>query len=386
MSSKLSAGRLSRRPSRNVRSALSAAVKRGCKKGFAALLYHSGALSGFRWFARANRFRMSSGLRDPQRVPVSKFVILCYHRVGTQGIPLFSRLQPSVFESQMKYLRKHYRLVCLQQLCREMQAGDEVGPTVAITFDDGYRDLYTHAFPVLRKYEIPATIYLIGHCMETGQAPWYDRIFATFESMSCRFLELELEQPRVFDLSSPDARREAAWQIVCYLRAKPNHFRQSWCAGFEKRFQLPQRELRDRMLNWEQVRTMQGAGIHFAAHSMSHPVIARLTLSEFEEELLLSKYLLESGLQSPVLDFAYPFGKFEDVDHPAARQYLEAAGYRSAATTIEGTNGPGSDLFALRRLQIGDDGWLSLFALNVGRVFFEAPSPAAAGHELRALG
>jgi peptidoglycan/xylan/chitin deacetylase (PgdA/CDA1 family) len=383
--SKSSPRRLSRRSGPNVRAALSA-VKQGCRKGFAGLLYHSGALNGFRWIARANRFRMSSGLRGPRRAPVSKFVILCYHRVGTEGIPLFSRLQPSVFESQMKYLRKHYRLVCLRQLCREMQAGDVVGPTVAITFDDGYRDLYTHAFPVLRKYEIPATIYLIGHCMETGEAPWYDRIFATLESMSCRLLELELEQPRIFELSSPDACREAAWQIVCYLRTKPNRFRQAWCADFEKRFQLPQQKLRDRMLNWEQVRAMQSGGIHFAAHSMSHPVIARLAPAEFEEEFLLSKRLLESGLQSPVLDFAYPFGKFEDVHHPAARQYLEAAGYRSAATTIEGTNGPGSDLFALRRLQIGDDGCLSLFALNVGRVFFEAPSPASAGLLSRALG
>jgi peptidoglycan/xylan/chitin deacetylase (PgdA/CDA1 family) len=366
--SKSSARGRSGSSSAKMKAALSA-VKQGCRKGLAGFLYHSGALSGVRW--------LSSHMRDAHSSRKSKFVILCYHRVGTEGIPFFSRLRPSIFESQMEYLRKHYRVVSLRQLCRELQGGDVVSPTVAITFDDGYRDLYAHAFPALQKYEIPATIYLIGRCMETGEAPWYDRIFAALESTPGRSLELELDEPRVFELASPAARREAAWQIVCYLRIKSNQVRQAWCADFERRVQFPERELHGRMLNWDQVRLMQLNGIHFAAHTMSHPVISRLAPAEFEDELLRSKRLLEAGLQSPVHDFAYPFGKFEDVNHPAAKQYLETAGYRSAVTTIEGSNGTGSDLFSLRRLQIGDDGCLSFFALNVGRVFLKALPPAA---------
>jgi len=283
----------------------------------------------------------------------------------------------------MRYLRQQYRVVSLQQLCVDLREGHAVRPTLAITFDDGYRDLYTYAFPVLKQYEIPATIYLIGQCMETGEAPWYDRIFAVLETAPGPFLEVELDSTRVFQISSPEDRREAAWQIVCYLRMVPNRVRRRWCLDFESRFPSPQRELQDRMLNWNQVRLMKRSGIHFGAHTMSHPVVAQLAVAELEEELVHPKRLLEDKLEASVDDFAYPFGKFADVNHPAAGQYLETAGYRSAVTTIEGLNGAGSDLFSLRRLQIGDDGCLSLFAVNVDRMFLEGPPPAAAVVERR---
>jgi peptidoglycan/xylan/chitin deacetylase (PgdA/CDA1 family) len=353
----------------------SVSVKEKLRRGLATGLHATGALGLLRRFEGTRQIFSSPASRWPKirRFAGSKFGILCYHRVGTEGVPLFSWLDPRVFEMQMQYVRKHYRLISLGQMCREIANGDAVQPTLAITFDDGYRDLYTHAFPVLRKYEIPATIYLIGRCMETGESPWYDRIFVAFDHAPGSSLEVEMDVPRQFALTSVAARRKAAWEIVCFLRTISDAARRKWCIAFEARMKPPQDKLEQRMLDWDQVRSMQSSGIYFGAHTMTHPSVAHLETASLEVELSSSRTLLEAGLDAPTKDFAYPFGKMSDC-FSAGDGYLARCGYRSAVTTMEGINSGGANLFRLNRMQIGDDHSLSLFAFNLARMFFESAS------------
>jgi len=335
-------------------------------------LYYSGLLRIADRLAGSHNLNRRAGDTVPRlrRSNGSKFGILCYHRVGTGGIPLFSQLAPRTFEAQMRHIRKHFRVVPLGQLCREMHEGLPVKPTLAVTFDDGYRDLYTHAFPVLREYQIPATIYLIGECMETGEVPWYDRIFLALKVAVGSTLEQELDSPRRFNLVSPSARAAAAWEIVSYLKTVSNLQRLNWCDAFERRIPLPQQDLQGRMLDWQQVREMSRGGIFFGAHTMSHPVLSRLEGPTVEVELLSSKRLLEQGLGRSVEEFAYPFGKPEDWG-VHSQDLLKRCGYRSAVTTSYGLNTTGMSVFRLRRYQIGDENSLPGFAFNLSRMFLE---------------
>jgi len=208
-------------------------------------LYVTGLLRVIERFAGAHVLCLSNDSRLPQvrKFSGSRHVILCYHRVGVEGVPLFSRLAPSTFEAQMRYLKAHYRIISLPRLCDELREGDETGPALAITFDDGYRDLHKYAFPILQKYKIPATIYLIGEGVETSEAPWYDRIFAALDAAPGSWLDVELETPRRFPLSSATARASAAWEIVCYLRSIPNVARRRWSLDFETRAKLSREKL-----------------------------------------------------------------------------------------------------------------------------------------------
>jgi peptidoglycan/xylan/chitin deacetylase (PgdA/CDA1 family) len=343
-----------------------------CRRMVAQGLLHTGLMRAIERLAGSYDVHAEEGSALPRvrATAGSKFGILCYHRVGTQGVPLFSRLEPSAFAAQMRYVKKHYRVVPLGQLCDELQDGRRVPPTLAITFDDGYRDLYTHAFPVLQKYQIPATIYLIGRCMESGEVPWYDRIFLALKAAPGESLKVELGGAKEFRIGSPSGRVSAAWEMVSYLRRLPNTRRQEWCAAFERQFPLPVEELEGRMLDWNQVGTMHRAGISFGAHTMSHPVVSQLDPRALEEELVVSKKVLERGLGARVEDFAYPFGKPED-GSVAAEGILRRAAYRSAVTTIQGFNTTGSDRLRLRRLQIAEDTALANFAFNVSRLFLE---------------
>lgn len=355
------------------RGMIRSAAKVTLRKALAAGLYWTGLLRSVERLAGSRDLRRDGPSRFPRlRISSSsKFGILCYHRVGTDGVPLHSRMEPELFEAQIDYVRKHYRIVSLEQLLQEMKDAAPVPPTLAITFDDGYRDLYTYAFPVLNEYSIPATIYLISRCMETGEVPWYDRIFTAVEAVPGTVFEIALgDGQRRYSLRSSAERIWAAWDIVCYLRSIPDVQRQGLCLEVEKRVNVPEEPLRDRMLTWEQVRAMQRTGISFGAHTQSHPAVSKLQPSAFREEFVRSRESLERGLDATVSDFAYPFGKPGDCSL-ATESFLEQSGYRSAVTTSEGYNTWRSNPFRLLRFQVEDQQPLSEFALELCRLFLQ---------------
>jgi len=358
-------------------SGLWAATKERGRRLIAEGLYRTRLLRTLERLAARHGIRRGAPSRLMRQTPGSKFGILCYHRVGTEGVPLFSRLEPKSFEAQMRYVKQHYRVVSLNQLCCELRDATNVPPTLAITFDDGYRDLYEFAFPVLSKYEIPATIYLIGRCMETGEVPWYDRIFAALKIAPGPAFEVNLDKPRRFALDCAADRSQAAWEVVCFLRSIPDVQRRTWCVDFERQIALPQLWLEDRMLTWEQVRTMHRAGISFGAHTMSHPVVSQLDPSAFHEEFVRSRELLELSLGAEIPDFAYPFGKPADRSL-LVEKFLESCGYRSAVTTSQGYNTRDSSLYRLLRLQVGEGQSMAEFAFELCRMFLESSTQVPA--------
>jgi hypothetical protein len=181
-------------------------------------------------------------------------------------------------------------------------------------------------------------------------------------------LEIVLGRPRRFQLVSRLARLGAATEIIQYLRTIPDARRKERCENLEKQVTLPREELKDRMLTWDQIRTMCRAGIAFGSHTMTHPVVSKLARNQLENEISESKKLLEQRIAGPAPHFAFPFGKPADCGE-AALPVLARSGYRSAATTIEGTNAPGDSLYELRRTQIGSELSVSMFAFKLNQLF-----------------
>src|SRR2546423_4747294 len=235
-----------------------------------------------------------------------RFVILCYHRIGVGGVRFYSQLPVAQFEQQMRYLRSNCRVVSLNQLVQELNHGIASAPAVAVTFDDGYLGTYTEAFPILRKYAIPATVYLTAGCIETGEVAWYDRVFLALQVMTKKSYEVRIPHYRRFELHSYEARLGAATELIGYLRTLPNDRRMQECTDLEKQVTMPQPELANRMMNWNQIREMQKTGISFEAHTMTHPVLSRLDPQSLTYELSESKRIIEERLQSEVKHFAYP--------------------------------------------------------------------------------
>jgi peptidoglycan/xylan/chitin deacetylase (PgdA/CDA1 family) len=336
-------------------------------------LHYSGALRFSEMMS--HHYEIAPGKRKTlvRRGSPGKFTILCYHRIGTGGIPLFNGLPPEIFERQMRFLRRRYKVISLDEMCDEMERSTRAGNFVAVTFDDGYRDLYVHALPSLKKHRIPATIFLPAHCIESGQVPWYDKIFLALKVFSGSELELSLDRPRRFRLDSYKARIEAAAEINGHLRTITDIARQEFCRIFEKQIVLPSEELADRMLTWNQVRAMSSEGVRFGSHTMTHPAVSQLTEGQLDTEIGQSKALLEERIGKPIKHFAFPFGKTADCGTLAGNVLLRY-GYRSAATTLEGINVPGDKLYELRRVQFGEERSLSMFAFRLSRLFLSSGS------------
>jgi peptidoglycan/xylan/chitin deacetylase (PgdA/CDA1 family) len=286
---------------------------------------------------------------------------------------------PRLFEGQMRYLKNHYRVLSLAEACRELESPASAAPAVVVTFDDGYRDLYLQAFPILQRYNIPATIYLIAGSIESGRPAWYDRIFLALKHAPGPNLEVDLgdAKSRRYVLDDDATRFRAALEIIIALRAMPDTARQELCAALETQIQLPPDRLANRMLDWDKIRLMQRAGMFFGCHTMTHAAVSRLDSPGREREIVDSKKLIESRIEVEIRDFAYPFGKPEDCGTEAT-QILSREGYRSAVTTCDGVNVYGADPFKLFRINAGDERSLAMFAARLNWAFLRA-EPLAEG-------
>jgi peptidoglycan/xylan/chitin deacetylase (PgdA/CDA1 family) len=223
--------------------------------------------------------------------------ILSYHGISDRPSNPYA-VSTENFTAQMEHLAERYTLISADSAVELLRRGMPLPPlAVAVTFDDGYRDAYTHAYPVLRRLGIPATIFLPVAYMDTS-------------SGTC------------VKTGIPSALAAAAGKLAQ--------------ADF---------------LTWDQVAEMSSNGISFGSHTMSHESLTRLAASEVRYQLERSKAELEVRLGKAVTGFAYPYGTVRDFNL-ATRQAVKAAGYSWAVTGLSGLNDGRSDLFALRRTKI----------------------------------
>jgi peptidoglycan/xylan/chitin deacetylase (PgdA/CDA1 family) len=343
-------------------------------------LYRTGLLRALQGISQRYELTADDPLgRRFRRVQKAKYVVLGYHRVGTEGVPLFCSLPQSVFAAQMEYVRQHFRVLSVRQMAEELAAPEPPGQAVVVTFDDGYLGTFTEAFPVLQAYNIPATVYLTAGAVESGEISWYDRIFLGFFKHAGSSLQVMLDKPRTFILHGSACRIDAATEVVMYLRSIPDNERRNWCSRFEQIVPLLGDELRGSMMSWDQIRLMQRAGFSFGAHTMTHPVASRLAPEALRNEVAESKWLIEQRLSSPIDEFAFPFGKPRDCGAIGSAE-LKELGFRTALTTIIGVNKPGTDMFRLRRLVIGNDTSIARFALTLHQLFFHSVDEELSGH------
>jgi hypothetical protein len=115
--------------------------------------------------------------------------ILAYHRVNEEEDPFFPALTTAVFEQHMEYLASHFRVLPLVEAVTRLQTGDIPDNAVVVTFDDGYRDNYQYAFPILQQLSIPATVFLSTAVIGTKTVLWHDRVFSAFRETNAPVLQ-----------------------------------------------------------------------------------------------------------------------------------------------------------------------------------------------------
>lgn len=264
--------------------------------------------------------------------------------------------KPAHLEEQCQHLIQRYHPISLTQAAAYLEESDEFPDNnVVVTVDDGYRDFFDVAFPIFSRHKIPVTVYLATDLLDEQTWLWVDQVRYLFE----RATKIETTIPfasrptESVSLATPQDRKSAGWKIKESMKELPNEERHSlWKAlpellGAELPAKAPQPCA---PLLWNEVRDMIPHGVDFGAHTMSHPVLARVeTVGRLEKEIRGSKDRIEQETGSPCLHFCYPNGKWDDFDQRAV-EAAKAGGYLTSVTAEKGLNEQGVDLFRLLRI------------------------------------
>lgn len=242
-------------------------------------------------------------------------------------------VRPAAFRRQLRWLKKHFSLIPLAEI--EKLVLEKKPPRerlCAITFDDGYRNNFLHAFPILRAGGVPATFFLTGDFVDKKIPLWTDR------------LEFVLRREKV----SVDQKIRA--RLKNYSSAE----RQKFLDQLENKAGAKLELTPDSPyapLSWPEIQTMAEAGMTFGAHTMSHPILSRLSREEQRRELTEAKKLIERKLGA-CPHFAYPNGQTGDWNQDTL-ELLRELGWSVAWTTIpRPVRSESDEPFALPRLSV----------------------------------
>ena len=255
----------------------------------------------------------------------------------------------------MDYLSNQFNILSLTEAIQRMKQKELPDNAIVITFDDGYRDNFLNAFPILTTYSIPATIFLISDVVCSGVPPWYEQVFYSLRKTNAPCLHCYGPSKSTYSLKTVPDKALANREILKFLRLLSIEEREFWLDQLTSQLNIPKPiGEQDLMLSWEDIKTMHENNIHFGSHTATHPILSRLSIEEIKDEVYRSKRVIEDHLGTRINTFAYPSGRAMDFNQEA-KYVVREAGYDCALTMIFGANNPDEDLFELRRLTAWDD-------------------------------
>jgi len=272
--------------------------------------------------------------------------ILIYHQVLRQ--PDFMRPDvptASEFEWQMALLSRYFVPISLREGLQRLNAGTLPDRSVCVTFDDGYQDNLDVALPILKRWHIPATVFVATAFLERG-VMWNDRVIDAVKTAPGDVLDLGSEGLGRHAIGTEAERRNASRQLLRQIKPIPPTERDRMVDTLADRFGYHEQRL---MLDTVQLRQLCDAGVEIGAHTHSHPILASLEPAAAQREIETSKAILESELQKTVPLFAYPNGRPEKDYTQEHVELVRRAGFEAAVSTHSGVAGTYSDRWQLPR-------------------------------------
>ena len=297
-----------------------------------------------------------------------KAVVLMYHRVlsdderrGTGSHPgiVVSR---ETFETHMALLKRRFVVLSLEEFTRRIEQGIPFPDrSCVITFDDGWKDNFTNALPVLRKHRLPAVIFLPVNFIGRQRLFWREALTHLLVTAVLDVRRDPSERPRLSALLAPsglagvlDLADENPRAAVVKAIERQGDLRapavdtlvSTLAAALEVR--LEDLSELDGFMEWDQIRAMARQQVTFGGHGAEHYLLDHVPPDVVEAEIQTSRRVIGEKLDPPVLTFSYPNGSFT----PKVADSVRAAGYRAAFTTRPGFVTCDAEPFTLPRLNV----------------------------------
>ena len=261
------------------------------------------------------------------------FIILYYHRViedkdfeYDMGPNIHLCVKKSEFELQMAYIAHNYDLISLDDLYKNNFKCEKF--SVAVTFDDGYKDNLEVAYPILKKYNIPSTIYIVSRNIISKPWAWWIELW-NFLSKNKSFKN----DDKLINIEKINDKKKYFFNLKKKIK-KLNYAEQ--ISFFNKLTSTITRENHDDIyLNLDDLKKIKNKKlITLGCHTHDHLCFSYLEKKEIEKQINMCKEIIEQKLNIPVEHFAYPYGSKEDLNF-FEHEILEKLRFKTAVTTIE---------------------------------------------------
>ncbi len=299
------------------------------------------------------------------RYSKNNFVVLMYHRVlpakeRNPGLEAGMYVEPDTFDMHIRYLRKHFIIRPLSEAMNYLEGAfpPRREPVCILTFDDGWWDFYTYAYPILSSNGVPATVFLPTKFIGSVDRFWTDSLSRLCHGRdpgaACRNLT-DPSHPIIDLLENGNGSMEDRLErSIESMKALPEEEINRILGSLRERWGIdPSPESRD-FLTWDEVREMHRSGlVSFGSHTDTHRILTTLRDDEIARELRRSKdRLAEEGVAGPsFFPFAYPNGNHTD----EIIRFVKQQGYSLAVSTMAGWNGKDASPFALKRISVHQD-------------------------------
>ncbi|MBI5180245.1 MAG: polysaccharide deacetylase family protein [Nitrospirae bacterium] len=256
--------------------------------------------------------------------------IFMFHRITDKKVDNnYLSIDANSFERIILFLKKEFRIIDLMSWIKG-QKNNKSG--CVITFDDGWLDNYTNAFPILKKYNIPATIFLCAGMVGTNQGFWFERTSNLINTIDTNG---DLENAKKYfstiipkeKLNIIKDKKGLLWQINNELKKMHPNQISNWLDEAETSFSI-KFDKRRSVMNWEEIKEMSYENISFGSHGMSHSILTILSREEKYYEINQSKKILEGANINFVPALTFPNGNYDQ----EVLDVAEEAGYKLLLT------------------------------------------------------
>jgi len=251
------------------------------------------------------------------------------------------------FNDQIRYLSKRYKIIPLEELVLSIRERNEIPQnSLVITFDDGYRDNYLNAYPILKKYGAHATFFITSGCIDNKQILWTHKILYMLSTTNEKTVKIMNHQ---FNLGNDESRIKLADKIISLLKEIPQHQRDKLIEEISKNLKIDKIDKMDIFLLWDDVRELDRFGFSIGSHTVTHPNLPNSDTKLAEYEIRESKLLIERMINRTIKLFSYPNGGAKSHFNEKIKSMVKKYGFIAAVTSIDGVIDKKADVYELRR-------------------------------------
>ena len=284
-----------------------------------------------------------------------------FHRIGDNQSTPFDRAifscTTQAFEKHVIAIKKNFTVITTLQLSELIKQGTYNHQRYAlITFDDGYLDNYTAAFPILVKHEVPGVFFLVTEFVNSNKVPWWDEIAYLLRNSTGQLYQVPMTgfKHLLDELHIDKIIQQIMFELKTHKQMNIFELLEDVRLTFPKAYSLLQNRKDQLFMDWPQVRNMYANGMEIGSHTVTHHILSQLKDEQQKDEIILSKNIIEKEINGNINSIAYPVGRYYCYNNMSLK-YADLAGYNIGFNNEPGRHSVIENNFDLNRYCVSNN-------------------------------